>query len=174
MRFLRKNHSRIWTCCSWRNVFEMLPEWANLISSYSLSDNLDWSPSPLCRWTEPETNGTFPLLLLLTNIVVKKGGPNFHGSFSFSNWADAKWALAASRTNLRKLDPWTTSFTYQAIPILEPVETPKWSFGSCAKKSRMQRNFASDGGWEGQRLLCRCQGRYLHIWKPPVIKRWST
>ena len=34
----------------------MLPEWANLISSYSLSDNLDWSPSPLCRWTEPETN----------------------------------------------------------------------------------------------------------------------
>ena len=112
MRFLRKNHSRIWTCCSWRNLFEMLPEWANLISSYSLSDNLDWSPSPLCRWTEPETNGTFPLLLLLTNIVVKKGGPNFHGSFSFSNWADAKWALAASRTNLRKLDPWTTSFTW--------------------------------------------------------------
>ena len=108
MRFLRKNHSRIWTCCSWRNVFEMLPEWANLISSYSLSDNLDWSPSPLCRWTEPETNGTFPLSLQLTNIVVKKGGPNFHGSFSFSNWADAKWALAASRTNLRKLDPWAT------------------------------------------------------------------
>ena len=152
----------------------MLPEWANLISSYSLSDNLDWSPSPLCRWTEPETNVLSLFCFNLQTLWWRRVAQTSMGVLASQTgqMQNELWQLQGQIWE--NWIPWQQHLRDQAIPILEPVETPKWSFGSCAKKSRMQRNFASDGGWEGQRLLCRCQGRCLHIWKSPVIKRWST
>ena len=55
-------------------------------------------------------------------MVVKNVGPNFCGTFSFSKWAEVKWALADSRTNLRKCDPWKALFhkdySETAIPVV--------------------------------------------------------
>ena len=39
-------------------------------------------------------------------MVVKKVGPSFSGTESFSKWDEPTWVLAASRTNLRKWEPW--------------------------------------------------------------------
>ena len=58
------------------------------------------------NWTCHKIHLSHVLRSLLTKMVVKKVGPNFCGTDSFSKRAEAKWNLAAWRTNLRKREPW--------------------------------------------------------------------
>ena len=104
-------------------------------------------------------------LILHTNDVVKKVGPNCSGTDNFWKSGEAKWSLAAARTNWRNLELWKRHYLFQSV-FSGPSQIQRYC-SVCWNTETADRpqSFVWDDFPTVEYWQCQCQGRCLQIWK---------
>ena len=104
-------------------------------------------------------------LIIHTNDVVKKVGPNCSGTDNFWKSGKAKWSLAAARTNWRNLELWKRHHLFQSV-FSGPLQIQRYC-SVCWNTETADRpqSFVWDDFPTVEYWQCQCQGKCLQIWK---------
>ena len=104
-------------------------------------------------------------LILHTNDVVKKVGPNCSGTDNFWKSGEAKWSLAAARTNWRNLELWKRHHLFQSV-FSGPLQIQRYcSVCWNTETGDRPQSFVWDDFPTVEYWQCQCQGKCLQIWK---------